>query len=347
VRDDRALEALLAARTPEQARSVAVADWPALLERAARHGIDAVLLDRLDAFHVAPPETLARARDHRALVATEQAALGAILDEILLTLERAHVKAVALKGPLLGERLYGAATDRRSSDLDLLVDPEDLARAETALAAIGYRTQAGPHLDYDRAHQHSIDLTRESSPLLELHFRLYQGFGVTLDAQEFLGRALRYEKAWILSPEDELLHLAVHACGHAFERLAWLLDVALLLEKRPIHMGVLRERARRLGVLVAVVYALETLEARLGVPFPAALPRRSGPRRRAATLLLHWNEDVPPGTPRGTVGRLVYVAALCDRTGPALRYLGHHLGRIGRRRASRWLPGLTPAGWQG
>jgi len=53
-----------------------------------------------------------------------------------------EIQVVSLKGPALRYTLYGDAALRSSSDLDLLVRPEDVLRANTTLEGAGYYMQS-------------------------------------------------------------------------------------------------------------------------------------------------------------------------------------------------------------
>jgi hypothetical protein len=55
--------------------------------------------------------------------------------------------------------------------------------------------------------------------------------------------------------------------------------------------------------------------------------------------------DPPAAGPLVTLRQLLVMAALCDRPASAARFVGHHVARIVRRRAQRWLPALVPAEW--
>ena len=77
---------------------------------------------------------------------------------------------MALKGPLLAERIYPEGALRPSVDLDLLVAENDLGRAVAALERAGWEADAGPTAVYARRHHHHLQLRREGQPPLELIF---------------------------------------------------------------------------------------------------------------------------------------------------------------------------------
>src|SRR5262249_47602514 len=139
-----------------------------------------------------------------------------VVHEVLEALDAATITAVALKGSVLGERLYGTGSPRPCTDVDLLFCPRDLSRAVTALERIGYRAEEDPLRAAERAHAHPLELHRPGSPAVEAHFRLHSEFGAEVPAEPFLERSLAYRTrsgamTRVLAPEDELLHLALHA----------------------------------------------------------------------------------------------------------------------------------------
>ena len=96
-------------------------------------------LDRLDIPGQARSELEAAAgRQHAGA-----AVLAADLSVALEALRDAGVRALAFKGVALAAQAYGDFAMRGAGDLDLLVAPEDLARAHEALAAAGWRPAPG------------------------------------------------------------------------------------------------------------------------------------------------------------------------------------------------------------
>jgi hypothetical protein len=285
----------------------------------------------------------------RAFRQLTQAPLHAALDQALEALAAAGVRTVALKGPLLGERLYGSGAARLSSDIDLLVLPAELDRAAAALAAIGYRSGAQREARYYREHTHHVILRRAHSPDIELHFRLSTGFGVTLPAEPSFARARRYvthsgRSSWILAPEDEFLYLAVHAAGHCFYNLCWLYDLKLLIQHHPeLDWSLMAARAYFFGVATALSFACEMLRRRLALPLPEypRLPRTQGIRGRLAAALLSASRAPSLPARLRTCAGLAFQMALCDHARSATRVLHGH--RLLKRHLAR-MAGTRPSG---
>lgn len=86
----------------------------------------------------------------------------------------AGVRSIALKGPLLGEALYGDPGRRSSSDVDLLVSAEQLPRAVEVIRGLGYMAPTDyvdhrglPLLHFMLVHE------RQELPPVELHWRVH------------------------------------------------------------------------------------------------------------------------------------------------------------------------------
>ncbi|MGQ9897111.1 MAG: nucleotidyltransferase family protein [Acidobacteriota bacterium] len=250
-----------------------IADWSALLTSSQQHGLEDYLFRRLIRVGVPLPEaTLTRFRLIQVQKAVWTLQLTTQMERILDVLQAAGIAAIPLKGPLLGERLYGGGGLRSSSDLDVLIPYQQVHAALAALAGLGYQTNAAT-IGKALADDHNIALDNISPPL-ELHFHLFRRFGVTLRGDDFLARAVPYRTQrgrliHTLAPEDEFLFLCVHAAAHSFVRLAWLFDLKLLLNH---HSGfdweILCQRAQDWRVTTAVVFACELLRQRLGVKTP-------------------------------------------------------------------------------
>jgi hypothetical protein len=188
---------------------------------------------------------------------------------------------------------------------------------------------------------------------VELHFRVYVGFGVQIPAEEYLARASLYRtqqgsQCYVLSPEDEFVYLVLHAAGHDFARLGWLYDLKVFLRRySELRWDQVRAQTARLGTRVAFAFAAAILEKRLEITNPGLLGCAAGLRNRVvlAQRLLTMTESLPQGSEREKLASLLLQACLCDRPSAGLWYLQHHLLRVARRRVQRHWPRLVPLDW--
>jgi Uncharacterised nucleotidyltransferase len=327
-------------------------DWSSLVDQAAQDGILALLAPALRTAEL--PRSAAAALEQRLAVgAVWHRHVATTLEQVIPVFEAAGVKPVALKGPVLAERLYGDVLLRPCMDLDLLVAPGTLDTARRALEDAGYAGDTALQASYLLQHAHHLHFSRPGAPSIELHFRAYAGFGVVLAASALLDRAvphvfLRRSTLLVPSPEDEFIYLAVHAAGHSFVRLVWLYDLKLLLRRHPtLDWDEVGRRAESLGVASAVGYATRLLEDWLDVA-PAKIPRvlaHRGARAVMADRLLAEVSAPRARSIRDNVGGLVFTALLCDRVTSTAWLLQHHIGRAVRHRLQRLAPGYLPRDW--
>lgn len=332
-----------------------VVDWRALLQEARDHGVFGVLTGMFERGGIQLPQECAESVAlHDAIATVWHDHQRSTLAELAGVLGAAALPVVALKGPLLAQRLYPRPFDRQSVDLDLLVAEDDLDRALAALEATGWVRDSGPLADYSRRHHHHLQLHRAGAPPLELHFRARVGFGTVYPSEGLVARARLC--GWpaghplrVLSIEDEFLYLAVHAAGHGFSRLMWLYDLKLLVRSDPtLDWSQVEARAREVGVLPVARFACRLLHERLGVALP---PRRAlirnGLQQRAACAV---QRRVAAG--RGLLalerlGGLTFTSTLSASPLAASRLWLHHVARAAKRRVHRTLPRLVSADWAG
>jgi len=331
-----------------------VPDWARAIDCAREQGVLAVLLHYVrDANVEIPGSLLQAARRHCTIEQLWTSQVASALAEALPRLNAEGIKGVALKGPVLAERLYPDAALRPCIDLDLLVDAGQLEAANTVLEALGYRGQTGPGADYARAYEHHVHFERPNTPTVELHFRLYAGFGTALGARDALDRATIVRTAagapvGVLAPEDEVLYLALHATGHSYVRLLWLYDLKLMLRQfANLDWALVADRAQRSGVLSAVAFTCEVLRDRLGVPAPSAsqLGMSPGMRWRFARRLLPTVMKPTARSAWENLESLVFTSLLCDRWSAGFRLVRHHAMRGLKRRVHRVAPVLVPEDW--
>jgi hypothetical protein len=285
VNDDAALIlACVRARTrgaPGEVRAAVkrVGDWHAVMGIAAAHGVlplvTSALIETTEAG--VPPGVGAWARERLDENVQRTLVLSLELRRVRAGLAREGIRSIALKGPALAQHAYGAPYLRRCRDLDLLVDPVALWPAHEAVQALGYRPfeplrqlepprqrdyldQAGQAEYGHDAHDVSIDLQCRIAP-------------------RFL-RAPAFDELWqrrlvvhlpggpvdALGDHDLVLALCLHGLRHGWERLQWVVDVALLAASiENDRWAAIRAEAERWGAGRAVALGLGIAERTAGL----------------------------------------------------------------------------------
>lgn len=206
-----------------------------LVDDARRHGVVPILAPHADRLGfgddaAAQLETAARANEAAASRAVAQ------LAELDAALRAVEVRMLVLKGVPLAATLTGSAAGRKVGDLDVLVDPDDLPRAQRAIAALGYQPHPEQGDPVDGVHARAIRwlqkdraFFRSDSVALELHWRLsrYTLLSVTFDELWRQQRTVEVDGVRLpaLGDAHGLLHVAVHGADSHFYRYQWAVDV--------------------------------------------------------------------------------------------------------------------------
>lgn len=204
----------------------------ALLDNAEFHGILPIMLRKLGERGDArlPPdaglrEKLDDLRD-KATIATGQSMLLQYHgDRIMKGMAAQGIPARIVKGPVFARKLYRNVSDRPFTDIDILVEPANLARANQVIAACGFELGSNEAESYQL--QEFKWLEKENSSLLvELHGDLVHDTGMRRRL------SLGFRELGIIDGEATdtpaaLLTIAiVHAAGgHKFHRLQLCVDV--------------------------------------------------------------------------------------------------------------------------
>jgi hypothetical protein len=331
-----------------RATSGQVEDWDSLAALAEQNGLAGILWRELERAGASPPTSATRRfEEFVTLQRLRQPRLERSLAEAAGAVAKAGVPCALLKGPFLGERLYGEAALRPSVDLDLLVAADDVDRATAALGDAGWRLQGGTSARWHRRHHHHLVLDRPGSTDVELHFRAHVGFGAVLPAEDLLGRtsACEYlgQPVRLLAPEDEVLYLAVHAAGHGLGRLLWLVDLKAILASHPeLDWSAVVARARACGLRRAAAFSFAAASD-LGAEIPPRAMALSPLRRRAA--IRAGRAALGLARPGSTLASLALNAILADGPLPAARFVSVQLVRVARRRAASAMGRHAPPEW--
>jgi len=253
-------------------------DWQVFLALVDRHRIANLVYSNVSkAGGSLVPEAVLTALQGRARSDTARALRHTVeLVTLARNLEALGIQVLALKGPLLSLRLYQDPASRHLKDLDILIHPGDLGRAEAWLLEHGYQrldppAGVGPRLlaAYRVGSHHFAYRQPVLGILLELHWRFHawspgqvERLWVHASERSILGGTLRQ-----LDDDALLILLCEHGAQHWWFRIKWLSDVAMLLARKAPHSW------------TATLELAGTFDARLALA--------------QAVLLCHWLYAVP------------------------------------------------------
>jgi hypothetical protein len=261
----------------------AVTDWYAVPELAARHGVAAFVLRAAANEGISIPlAAFSTLRDITAQSRAKTMSLDLVLMQTTPKMAAAGLPVIVLKGPALSRTEYPTAALRPYDDLDIVVKEQDEEAAAALLTSSGYREMPS---GIERAWQAAGEQLPETAPfhrqfrgdrngaMFELHTDPLQlGLSPVCENDRWI-RSLPLPQvpgASMLCPEDQLVHLCLHAHKHGFSRLIWLKDLDLVLRSSGYYLdwNLVLSVARREGVAGSVWYGLRLAKMLLGTPVP-------------------------------------------------------------------------------
>jgi hypothetical protein len=213
---------------------------------------------------------------------------------IIAMLAEAGIGATALKGPLLGEAIYGDPGRRLSSDIDLLTSPEQLHTAAEVVRRLGY----GAPTDYVQASGlpllHFVLLhERGELPPVELHWRVHW-YEDSFARERLLPPAPDLSGDWRPAPVDEFAALLLFYARDGFIDLRLASDLGAWWDTYGAELpaGALDQLLLAYPALARVIpVAVDVAGKVLGLPAAQIIAdtRRLGLRERIAVRLANPN----------------------------------------------------------
>jgi Uncharacterised nucleotidyltransferase len=269
-------------------------NWINLIQLAMQHETTALLywnLSRIcpDSVPAGILEPLAARYQAQAAEARHRAEE---LVRILRALEDQGIFALAYKGPILAQRLYGDLSLREFSefsDLDIMIHERDLLKAQDVILGQGYR-------EYARLKREFM-FCRDGGRMLELHWHfMLQSARVQNDPERFLRRfevvPLAGATLRSLPLEVYFLVLSLHGTKHKWRKLKLICDIAEIVGSPDVDWEYVTREAEDLGLRRMLAVGVLLAEDPLGVVSPTGLTRRLGISRVARSLAAECREEL-------------------------------------------------------
>jgi Uncharacterised nucleotidyltransferase len=203
---------------------------------------------------------------------------------VMTVLADAGIRSSPLKGPLLGEAIYGDPSRRPSSDIDLLVAPEQLQKAVDLVRELGYSAPTDyvdrsglPLLHFALVHE------RGELPPIELHWRIHWYESRFASERLLPPVAPASPNSWRPAPADELAALLLFYARDGFIDLRLATDLSAWWDAFGVGLppGALNELVHTYPALSRVVnVAAKVAENTVGLPATSAIAEMPRPRIR-------------------------------------------------------------------
>jgi hypothetical protein len=260
------------------------ADWQSLADWAQRLKVEGMFYREMKSLdwpaELVPQAIRNRLRKAYRNQATRNASLFFAAAQVLQSFAEQQLPVIALKGLALAKDIYGDIALRPMSDMDLLLKEDDLVRAGRVLLALGYEQEVPAWESMLKTYHHLPPFTKRSGTTIELHWNIVTPDSpVEVDLDGLWARAhfIKVDDVEVraFSPEDQFLHLCIHACFHlqTGSDLIPFCDLAGLMKAYAgkIDWRTVIQRANRWGGHKCVYLVLLLVRELLGAAPPAAV----------------------------------------------------------------------------
>lgn len=209
-------------------------DWKKFLDFTIHHRVYPLLASKLQSFDdgLIPQFVIQTVSVFYKKNIFKMLQLSGEMDQLAKAFNTNDIKAIFLKGPMLGHEIYGDISLRTCGDLDLLIPIEDLDIMHKLLEINGYvkddyiQTVLG---DWKWRHHHVTYHHTTKNIKVEIHWRLNPGPGKEPNFKELWERkrisSISNSPIYFLGREDLFLFLVSHGARHGWSRLRWLIDI--------------------------------------------------------------------------------------------------------------------------
>ncbi len=219
-------------------------------------------------------------KPHYLSIAQRNISMSAELIRIMKLLEENSIQMLAFKGPTLSQMAYGDITLRQYGDLDVLIKKEDIDKIDILFKESGYQhllpltsIQTSIRLKYAK----DLSFIHPSKGILfEMHWAfLNQNYPIQIDLENFWLETqevkLNGNTMHTFSNENLLIYLAIHGSRHLWERISWLKDIDLLIQKNEINWEKLIDKVSETGFEKMVYLALHLNVILFQTPLPTSV----------------------------------------------------------------------------
>ncbi len=214
-------------------------DWKMFLDLTLHHRVYPLLASKLKKFDASliPPFVVQKVTGLYKRNVFKMLQLSGEMDQLAKLFNANDIKTIFLKGPILGNEIYGDISLRTCGDLDILIPIEDLDSVHKILENQGFIKDdyiLSILGDWKWRHHHVTYYQKSKNIKVEIHWRLNPGPGKEpgfLELWERKSKSLSVNSPiYLLGREDLFLFLVSHGARHGWSRLRWLIDIERIIE---------------------------------------------------------------------------------------------------------------------
>lgn len=256
------------------------------------------------------------------------------LDKVATLLAKNDIELLALKNSGITKGMYPHWGACPMGDIDVLVDRAKFRKAHSILVDAGYTLKFRSPFEEENIDaaeegggaEYSVTMDNGEHLWFELQWRPVAGRWIQPkqepDASELIARsvAIPGSDVRLLSPEDNLLQVALHTAKHTFVRAPGFrlhTDVDRIVSTQTIDWQLFLSRVSELRTKTAVFLSLAMAQSLLHTEIPDFVLDSLRPASWKVELMTGWIEKVgvfePDQKKWGKLGYMVFVSLLYDQ----------------------------------
>jgi len=262
------------------------------------------------------------------------------LDKVSELLAHNDILLIGLKNSGITKGIYPYYGSCPMGDIDVLVNKNDFLKAHKILSQKGYKLKFRSPLEEDTLEtalesggaEYSVLLPNKKNLWFELQFRPVSGRWIQPeqepDVDALIEDSIPIEGSAVrlLSPEDNLLQVALHTAKHSFVRAPGFrlhTDVDRVVSGQEIEWASFTDKVKKLKICTAVFLSLYMARSLLGTPIPDHVFETLHPPKWKVRLMLNWIQRVgifDPDAPKWSrIGYIIFVILLFDNFSSVLK----------------------------
>ncbi|MBI9047760.1 MAG: nucleotidyltransferase family protein [Anaerolineaceae bacterium] len=255
------------------------------------------------------------------------------LDRLTALLAKNDIPLIALKNGGIARGIYHCLGCCPMGDIDTLVEKVNFRRAHEILLKDGYQFEFRSPLEETEISaaenaggaEYWKILPGGEKFWLELQWRPIAGRWIRPDqeprTEDLMKRSISIDgtKVRMLSPEDNLLQVALHTAKHSYVRAPGFrlhFDVVRIVEGQPVDWEKFVNRVIQLQVKTPVYFSLMIPKELFNAPIPDIVLERIRPARWKVWSISKWLQKVglfnPDEKKFGRIGYILFTALLYD-----------------------------------
>ncbi|WP_182928772.1 nucleotidyltransferase family protein [Priestia filamentosa] len=250
-------------------------DWDYFLQLVKHHRIYPLVYTKLRELRApaVPPFVMETLKKEYQKNTFSMLHLSAEMERVSKLFSAQNIKLLFLKGPPIAQDIYGDISLRTSKDLDVLIQFEDVKKAEDVLTGLGYERENRFFSllnEWKWLEHHIVYFHPQKKIQVEIHWRS-QPFPIKQPTFHELWERRRKSEltrspVYFLGEEDLFIFLIAHGTRHGWFRLRWLADVDYMMRRKQPLKKVEQLRLRKQFNLVG--QALLVSSAFFETPIP-------------------------------------------------------------------------------